>query len=383
MSLRCVHISPDAAGIGGAAMAALRIHRSMLAGGIQSHIVCWDCPKDPCAIFVRVKGLCRFLRLFSKAVSRLMCYPNCPTGFIPSHLYKAANRQLHDAVVLHWLQLDTLSMREILKLEGPVFWYHHDLWPIRGITAYEGIQVPPQLGWLDRLVKWNKRRVADQMGVRLIPVCASRWVADEIRKSRMYVREPLVIPLPIEDVFRVGPRNPKVKFRILNGTRGGFRTGIKGGDRLLLALKLIPEKVRQDIEVVVFGEDGLSGAQNGFQVRFTGCLYGETLAQAYRDADVFAFPSRQETFGQTKMEALACGTPVVAFDETACAEGIQHKKNGWIASPDSISDFADGILYFYHAWKSGNAIRDDPQDDYRPATIAKQWHQALIKELLQ
>lgn len=44
------------------------------------------------------------------------------------------------------------------------------------------------------------------------------------------------------------------------------------------------------------------------------------LAAYYALADVFLNPSKQETFGKTTAEAIACGTPVVAYDITACTE---------------------------------------------------------------
>jgi glycosyltransferase involved in cell wall biosynthesis len=48
-------------------------------------------------------------------------------------------------------------------------------------------------------------------------------------------------------------------------------------------------------------------------VHFAGWRHGEALAAAYRSADVFAFPSRTDTFGLVLLEAMACGTPVAAF----------------------------------------------------------------------
>lgn len=51
-------------------------------------------------------------------------------------------------------------------------------------------------------------------------------------------------------------------------------------------------------------------------VRFLGMLKGEELRQAYAACDVLVFPSHTDTFGLVMLEALACGTPVVAFDVT-------------------------------------------------------------------
>jgi glycosyltransferase involved in cell wall biosynthesis len=47
--------------------------------------------------------------------------------------------------------------------------------------------------------------------------------------------------------------------------------------------------------------------------RFVGALHGESLAEAYRSADVFVFPSRTDTFGLVMLEALASGLPVAAY----------------------------------------------------------------------
>lgn len=46
---------------------------------------------------------------------------------------------------------------------------------------------------------------------------------------------------------------------------------------------------------------------------FTGALAGEALAEAYRSADCFVFPSLTDTFGLVVIEALASGVPVAAF----------------------------------------------------------------------
>lgn len=55
---------------------------------------------------------------------------------------------------------------------------------------------------------------------------------------------------------------------------------------------------------------------------FTGELDGERLAAAYRQADVFVFPSDTETLGLVLLEALASGLPVVAVDSLASRETL-------------------------------------------------------------
>ena len=48
-------------------------------------------------------------------------------------------------------------------------------------------------------------------------------------------------------------------------------------------------------------------------VHFVGAKRGKELADYYRQADVFVFPSRWDTFGLVQIEAMACGTPVAAY----------------------------------------------------------------------
>ena len=70
-------------------------------------------------------------------------------------------------------------------------------------------------------------------------------------------------------------------------------------------------------KVVVGGGPQLAALRRAHPVvHFTGPRYGAELAAAYAGSDVFVFPSLTDTFGLVILEALACGTPVAAFDVT-------------------------------------------------------------------
>ena len=68
----------------------------------------------------------------------------------------------------------------------------------------------------------------------------------------------------------------------------------------------------------------LVGEQNGYKSEENLCFVGrknkEELIRLYSAADVFVNPSRMETFGLVTIEAMACGTPVVAYNNTGSAE---------------------------------------------------------------
>lgn len=73
-------------------------------------------------------------------------------------------------------------------------------------------------------------------------------------------------------------------------------------------------------------ERGLEG-----KVRFSGALYGEEKKEAYRQADVFVHPTREDCFPLVILEAMSAGLPVVASEEG----GI----------PDEVEDGVTGLLF--------------------------------------
>ena len=69
------------------------------------------------------------------------------------------------------------------------------------------------------------------------------------------------------------------------------------------------------------------------------------MALVYSAADVMAVPSRQDNLCQTAVEALACGTPVVAFDIGGMPDIVDHKATGWLANPFEPCSYAEGLRW--------------------------------------
>lgn len=70
------------------------------------------------------------------------------------------------------------------------------------------------------------------------------------------------------------------------------------------------------------------------EVTFTGVKHGEELASLFAEGDVFVFPSRTDTFGNTILEALASGVPVAAFPVTGPVDILRHHPQAGALSED-------------------------------------------------
>ncbi|ONK15867.1 glycosyltransferase [Streptomyces sp. MP131-18] len=200
------------------------------------------------------------------------------------------------------------------------------------------------------------RRVADGLNLRTAHaytrvVCTTEWAAREFRRvgARNVVRAPLGV-----DLRRCRPQlhDP------------ALHDELTGGARVLLAMcsRLSPEKrpglaidaladLRRrgtDAALVVAGEGPL-GARLRARVRaerlpvvFTGHIGDPAdLAVLQATADIVLAPGPAETFGLAAMEALACGTPVVASSRSAVPPLLGRA--GTEADGDGRS-FAEGVL---------------------------------------
>lgn len=112
------------------------------------------------------------------------------------------------------------------------------------------------------------------------------------------------------------------------------------------------------VRMVVVGDGPMRGRLEAAhpQVHFAGMLHGEALARAYASADLFVFPSLSETFGNVTLEALASGLPVVAYRAAAAAEHVQHRRNGWLATPGDEAGFLQGVEMLAHQPAAARAL---------------------------
>lgn len=80
-------------------------------------------------------------------------------------------------------------------------------------------------------------------------------------------------------------------------------------------------------------------------VILTGVLRGQSLAEAYADMDLFAFPSRTDTFGNVVLEALASGVPAVVTSVGGPKFLVKSGVTGHVASSDwDFIDFVNNMM---------------------------------------
>ena len=100
---------------------------------------------------------------------------------------------------------------------------------------------------------------------------------------------------------------------------------------------------RGKAQLVLVGDGLLTAAIRERQmpgVHLAGHLHGRELATAYASADVFAFPSSTETFGNVLLEAMASGTAPVCVGAGGVTEYAVDGLNALVASPERRDDFA-------------------------------------------
>ncbi len=100
-----------------------------------------------------------------------------------------------------------------------------------------------------------------------------------------------------------------------------------------------------DLKLVLVGDGPMreSLEKENPDVIFAGFQTGAHLAQHYASADIFAFASQTETFGNVTLEAMASRLAVVAFDHAAAGELIQSGVNGVLARTQFEFDFEMGV----------------------------------------
>jgi glycosyltransferase involved in cell wall biosynthesis len=286
-------------------------------------------------------------------------------NWLPSGWARELNASRTDLLHLHWLNGEMISIAEIGRLRKPLVWTLHDMWAFCGAEHYsegsrwrEGYRrdnrPAGERGFDIHRSTWQRKRRHWRHPSQL--VTPSRWLAECVRASALMRDWPVtVIPnaldtaswQPVEKVLARGLLGlPADVPLLLFGAIGGDGDPRKGFDLLQEALRLLRSAL-PGLRLIVFGKPAPAAPPDlGFPVHYIGHLHDDlSLRVLYSAAAAMIVPSRLEAFGQTASEAHACGTPVVAFDNSGIADIVDHRRTGYLARALDTADLADGIRW--------------------------------------
>jgi glycosyltransferase involved in cell wall biosynthesis len=361
---------------GGAARAGYRLHQGLQSLGVESQIlVRTQLSDDPSVIGRKSK------------VKEQLAHLRTTLDNLPLQVYKGRDRQVFslqwfpdvigsdvsrfnpDIINLHWVNFGFVKIETLAKLNKPLVWTLHDMWAFTGGCHYtqecdrytQSCGNCPQLqsdrSWdLSRWV-WHRKAKAWE-NLNLTIVSPSRWLADCAKASSLFKNLPIqVIPNGI-DTAKYRPINratardllklPQDKQLVLFGSMKATSDRRKGFHLLQPALQsLMQSEWREQLDLVVFGSSGYNNQNDlGVKVHYLGQLNDDiSIALAYAAADVFVLPSIQDNLPNTIMEAIACGTPCVAFKIGGMPDMIEHQQNGYLAQAYESEDLAQGIAW--------------------------------------
>ncbi len=311
--------------------------------------------------------------LLSRFIGLRAYFSNCATVKLIRKL-----RQIQpDIVVLRNLHTNYISFPKIMsylaKYNIKTVWVLHDCWAYTGgCTHYtvrncfkwqtECKQCLWKGGDASYFFDWSKKVFSDRKKYfgtlsDLSVVGVSDWVANEARKSFLsqYAKRILRIYNWVDlDVFY--PRPSAVLRR---------KHGITEGDFVVLGVAQIWSENKglslfwgianhfPKVKVILIGS--LKAVLPPNVIHVTAIDNTDLMAQYYSLADVFVNFSKQETFGKVAAEAIACGTPVIANNNTANPEVVGDC--GYVITNNSMEECIASILKIMDAGKQAYSDR--------------------------
>ncbi len=229
----------------------------------------------------------------------------------------------------------------------PVVWTLHDCWPLTGHCSYfdyvecarwqtQCSRCPqrskyPASWLLDASAEMFERKKQAFAGVEgMTLVTPSAWLAGEVRKSFLGTYAIEVIPNGVDASTFAPSRTSEIRARfgippnvnVILGVAANFGNPCKGLNHFIAMARNLP---REAVLVLV-------GVPRARITRLPANVIGiprtesvQDLVALYSMASVFVDPALEDNFPTVILEALACGTPVVAFATGGCPEQITRE----------------------------------------------------------
>lgn len=123
------------------------------------------------------------------------------------------------------------------------------------------------------------------------------------------------------------------------GKHKGLDVAIKVAKKTKKILKIVGGKKREP-----FFSKEVVPSIDGKQIILIGEVDGPYKIKLYQNAKALLFPTLiEESFGLVMIEAMACGTPVVAFDRGSVREIIENNVTGFVCPADDLDRLVDAV----------------------------------------
>jgi len=298
-----------------------------------------------------------------------------------------------DVVHLHWVSGFVDYPSFFRKVNKPIVWTLHDKYPAIGVQHYcsEHSHIPKNLQKIDAEVRVIKRKgVLKSKNLNIVAIsetmqkiCAESEVLKGFPitlihngvNTKIFKKCDVIRTEVLSQFTTFGKGEVTDSTNLFMFSAYNIWDENKGLDRTLKSLELVKQKTNRDVALLVVGNayDIDKFANIPYPIIVTDLVRNQhMLAQLYSICDFFILSSYEETFPQTPLEAMACGTPVIS---TPCsgASDLIRDFNGWICNGFDIDAITDGILNCVKQ-KSSNykneVIRQHIIDNYEYSKIA-------------
>lgn len=289
--------------------------------------------------------------------------------FVTKKMIKRLKEEHPDIIHLHNIHgyyLNYPLLFEYLRndFKGKIVWTFHDCWSITGHCPHFVIakcdkwktqceECPNKgvypISWFMDSSKSNYKLKKELFSgfENMIIVCPSVWMQDIVKQSFLKDTKCVVVSNGIDlEVFY--PRETKEalkKYKIPNDKKIILGVASIWEERKGLGVFINLAKELDENYVIVLV--GLNKAQKKKMLyNMIGIERTENkdeLAEIYSRADVFLNPSEEESFSLVTIEAMACGTPVIALDSSAVKE-LVNDENGIVLHEPGMNDYLQAIL---------------------------------------
>lgn len=393
---------------GGAALAALRLHQALLDCGEESRVLTLDEVEEDNSI-IQYKpfldfssnrglekivksllyrlniGMGRWWRMHDKARAGHECqytYPVSPYRVERHPLVKWA-----DIIHLHFCD-DFINYPSFFKsINKPIFWTLHDI----GI-GYGGFHYKDDY---DRLLPHFKDLELQFVAIKreAISNCSNLHIISLSQEMTEFVK---TIDFLSDKPNNIIPNCVDIsKFNCLDKQKSRATLGLPPEKKILLfvsefvqtkskgldLLKNAVEEINNDniLLCIVGNYPNDMPSEDRIPTRYFGKINDSSILNLiYSASDFLVAPSSQESFGQTPLEAMACGTPVVVFPTGAMKDYVT-KDVGAVCKDCSKDALKQSLLQALQTEYNHISIRQYLSKSFNPKKIAQEYMDAYCK----